>query len=316
MKKVLLTTTALVMTAGVAAADVTFSGSAKLTLGDWDGAASSSWGTTTDLGIAMSGEASGISYSAGLSLDETNGATGGAEHIGGTISLSSGGMTVAYGPGMDADAGEAAANITDADETGDLKVSYAAGGVTVTYVENADGAEANSNKGASKIDLGYTMGDITLGLSTNTTDKSASGAQVNSLSVGYTAGDMKISVSGNDVALAGATKATWDASVAYTMGASTVTLATDEASATSVAVATSLNDITLGATAKDGANLLSVGYTMGDITMSYAYDESNAGGDGDDAETILSISYDLGGIVLKGQSNSANEVQVSAAFTF
>ena len=313
MKKVLLTTTALVMTAGVAAADVTFSGSAELTLGDWDGAASSSWGTTTDLGIAMSGEASGISYSAGLSLDETN---GGPEHIGGTISLSASGMTVAYGPGMDADAGEAASNIVDADETGDLKVSYASGGVTVTYVENADGAEANSNKGASKIDLGYTMGDITLGLSTNTTDVSASGAQVNSLSLGYTAGDVKISVSGNDVAIGTAAKATWDASVAYTIGASTVTVATDEASATSVAVATSLNDITLGATAKDGANLLSVGYTMGDITMSYAYDESNAGGDGDDAETILSISYDLGGIVLKGQSNSANEVQVSAAFTF
>ena len=306
MKKVLLTTTALVMTAGVAAADVSLSGSAKLTLGDWDGAASSSWGTTTDLSIAMSGEASGISYSAGLSLDETNG----TEHIGGTISLSSGGLSFAYGPGMDADAGEAS------DETGDLKVAYSAGGVSVTYVENGDGAETSSKKGASKIDLGYTMGDITLGLSSNTTDKSASGAQVNSLSVGYTAGDMKISVSGNDVALAGAAKATWDASVAYTMGASTVTLATDEASATSVAVATSLNDITLGATAKDGANLLSVGYTMGDISMSYAYDESNAGGDGDDAETILSISYDLGGIVLKGQSNSANEVQVSAAFTF
>ena len=306
MKKVLLTTTALVMTAGVAAADVSLSGSAKLTLGDWDGAASSSWGTTTDLSIAMSGEASGISYSAGLSLDETNG----TEHIGGTISLSSGGLSFAYGPGMDADAGEAS------DETGDLKVSYSAGGVSVTYVENGDGAESGSKKGASKVDLGYTMGDITLGLSTNTTDVSASGAQVNSLSVGYTAGDMKISVSGNDVALAGAAKATWDASVAYTMGASTVTLATDEASATSVAVATSLNDITLGATAKDGGNLLSVGYTMGDISMSYAYDESNAGGDGDDAETILSISYDLGGIVLKGQSNSANEVQVSAAFTF
>ena len=306
MKKVLLTTTALVMTAGVAAADVTFSGSAKLTLGDWDAATSSSWGTNTDLGIAMSGEASGISYSAGLSLDEDNG----AEHIGGTISLSSGGLSFAYGPGMDADAGEAS------DETGDLKVAYSAGGVSVTYVENGDGAETSSKKGASKVDLGYTMGDITLGLSTNTTDVSASGAQVNSLSLGYTAGDMKISVSGNDVAIGTATKATWDASVAYTMGASTVTLATDEASATSVAVATSLNDITLGATAKDGANLLSVGYTMGDITMSYAYDESNAGGDGDDAETILSISYDLGGIVLQGQSNSANEVQVSAAFTF
>ena len=58
---------------------------------------------------------------------------------------------------------------------------------------------------------------------------------------------------------------------------------------------------------------------MGDITLSYAYDEGagvGATADGDDAQTIMSISYDLGGIVLKGQSNNKNEVQVSAAFTF
>ncbi|MBT7906856.1 MAG: porin [Marinovum sp.] len=309
MKKVLLTTTALVMTAGVAAADVTLSGSAKLTYGDWDGGTTTSWGSTTDLSIAMSGEASGVAYSAGLSLDESNG----TEHIGGTMSLSSNGLSLSYGPGMDADAGEAS------DETGDLKVAYASGGVTISYVENADGAETASNKGSSKVDLGYTMGDITLGLSTNSTDKSSGGAQVNTLSVGFTSGDMKISVSGNDAAIGSAAKATWDASVAYTLGASTVTLATDEASATAVSVSTSLNDITLSAKAKDTDNELSVGYTMGDITLSYAYDEGAgvlAAADGDDAQTIMSISYDLGGIVLKGQSNNKNEVQVSAAFTF
>ena len=311
MKKVLLTTTALVMTAGVAAADVTLSGSAKLTYGDWDGGTTTSWGSTTDLSIAMSGEASGIAYSAGLSLDESNG----TEHIGGTMSLSSNGLSLSYGPGMDADAGEAS------DETGDLKVAYAAGGVTVSYVENADGVETSSKKGASKVDLGYTMGDITIGLSSNSTDKSSGGAQVNTLSVGFTSGDMKISLSGNDAALAGAAdgKADWDASVAYTLGASTVTLAVDEDSKTAVSVSTSLNDITLSAKAKDTDNELSVGYTMGDITLSYAYDEGAgvlAAADGDDAQTIMSISYDLGGIVLKGQSNNKNEVQVSAAFTF
>ena len=95
---------------------------------------------------------------------------------------------------------------------------------------------------------------------------------------------------------------------------------TDEASKTYVKVATSLNDITLTAKALDTDNELSVGYTMGDITLSYAYDEGAgvvpADDDGDDAQTIFSVSYDLGGVVLKGQTNNMNEVEVSAAFTF
>ena len=313
MKKVLLTTTALVMTAGVAAADVSLSGSAKLTYGDWDGGTTTSWGSTTDLSVAMSGEASGIAYSAGLSIDETD--SGDAAHIGGSISISSNGLSLAYGPGMDADAGEAS------DETGDLKIAYAGSGVTISYVENANASEAGSSKGASKVDLGYTINDITIGLSSNSTDKSSSGAQINTLSVGFNAGDMKISLSGNDAALASATdgKADWDASLAYTLGASTVTLAVDEDSKTAISVATSLNDLTLSAKAKDTDNELSISYKMGDISMSYAYDEGAgvaAAADGDDAQTIMSISYDLGGIVLKGQSNNKNEVQVSAAFTF
>ena len=96
-------------------------------------------------------------------------------------------------------------------------------------------------------------------------------------------------------------------------------MATDETSTTAISVATSLNDVTLSAKAKEGDNELSVGYTMGDITMSYAYDEGAgvaATDDGDDAQTIISISYDLGGIKITGQTNNKDEVEVAAAFTF
>jgi len=290
MKKVLLTTTALVMTAGVAAADVSFSGSAKLTYGNWDGAAAESWGSTTDLGVSMSGEASGISYTASISIDETDSAT--AADIGGAVTMSGSGLTLTYDADGEMDAGGAS------DELGDLQFSYAGGGISASYTED-------TSAGLSEIKVGYTAGDLTVGYATNNSSSASA------LSASFTAGDLAITVEGAD------TGAAWDASAAYTMGASTVTVGTDEASATYVKVATSLNDITLTAKALDGDNELSVGYTMGDIALSYAYDEGDSNtADGDDAQTIFSVSYDLGGIVLKGQTNNVNEVEVSAAFTF
>ena len=290
MKKVLLTTTALVMTAGVAAADVSFSGSAKLKYGNWDGAAAESWSSTTDLGVSMSGEASGISYTASISIDETDSAT--AADIGGAITMSGSGLTLTYDADGEMDAGGAS------DELGDLQFAYAGGGISASYTED-------TSAGLSEIKVGYTAGDLTVGYATNNSSSASA------LSASFTAGDLAITVEGAD------TGAAWDASAAYTMGASTVTVGTDEASATYVKVATSLNDITLTAKALDGDNELSVGYTMGDISLSYAYDEGDSNtADGDDAQTIFSVSYDLGGIVLKGQTNNVNEVEVSAAFTF
>ena len=290
MKKVLLTTTALVMTAGVAAADVSFSGSAKLKYGNWDGAAAESWSSTTDLGVSMSGEASGISYTASISIDETDSAT--AADIGGAVTMSGSGLTLTYDADGEMDAGGAS------DELGDLQFAYAGGGISASYTED-------TSAGLSEIKVGYTAGDLTVGYATNNSSSASA------LSASFTAGDLAITVEGAD------TGAAWDASAAYTMGASTVTVGTDEASATYVKVATSLNDITLTAKALDGDNELSVGYTMGDISLSYAYDEGAGNAAvGDDAQTIFSVSYDLGGIVLKGQTNNVNEVEVSAAFTF
>jgi len=290
MKKVLLTTTALVMTAGVAAADVSFSGSAKLKYGNWDGAAAEAWSSTTDLGVSMSGEASGISYTASISIDETDSAT--AADIGGAVTMSGSGLTLTYDADGEMDAGGSS------DESGDLQFAYAGGGISASYTED-------TSAGKSEIKVGYTAGDLTVGYATNNSSSASA------LSASFTAGDLAISVEGAD------TGAAWDASAAYTLGASTVTVGTDEASATYVKVATSLNDITLTAKALDGDNELSVGYTMGDISLSYAYDEGDSNtADGDDAQTIFSVSYDLGGIVLKGQTNNVNEVEVSAAFTF
>ena len=290
MKKVLLTTTALVMTAGVAAADTSMSASAELTYGNWgtanangNTAGPESWGSDADVTISMSGEASGIAYSAGLALDQ-------AGNTDGTISMSGSGLSLTYDEDGEMDSGEA--------DLGNLKVAYDAGGISASYIEDV-------STGNSEIALGYTAGDMTLGYSTNNV------ASASTLSASFTAGDLALSVSGNDAGDA------WDASAAYTLGASTVTVGTDQASKTYVKVATSLNDISLTAKALDGDNELTVGYTMGDITLSYAYDSGDAATlTGGDAQTVMSIAYDLGGIVITGKTNNVNEVEVSAAFTF
>ena len=295
MKKVLLTTTALVMTAGVSSADVTMSGSAELTYGNWGtlGAGAESWGSTTDLGVSMSGEASGISYTASISIDETDSAT--AADIGGAITMSGSGLSLTYDADGEMDAGGTS------DDSGDLQVAYSNGTVSASYTED-------SSAGNNEIVIGYSTGDLSVGYS------KSSQSTLSGLSASFSAGALAITVSGADDG------STWDASAAYTIGASTVTAATDELSATSVKVATSLNDITLTAKAQEGDNELTVGYTMGDITLSYAYNEgadlTGAGSDGDDAQTILSVSYALGGVTITGQANSENEVEVAAAFTF
>ena len=295
MKKVLLTTTALVMTAGVSSADVTMSGSAELTYGNWGtlGAGAESWGSTTDLGVSMSGEASGISYTASISIDETDSAT--AADIGGAITMSGSGLSLTYDADGEMDAGGTS------DDSGDLQVAYSNGTVSASYTED-------SSAGNNEIVIGYSTGDLSVGYS------KSSQSTLSGLSASFSAGDLAITVSGADDG------STWDASAAYTIGASTVTAATDELSATSVKVATSLNDITLTAKAQEGDNELTVGYTMGDITLSYAYNEgadlTGADSDGDDAQTILSVSYALGGVTITGQANSENEVEVAAAFTF
>ena len=85
MKKILLTTTAIALTAGYAAAEVSVSGSAKLVYGnfgtgDWSNTATSdntkddpskySYGSEFGVTFSASGTAGGVSYSGALTLDE------------------------------------------------------------------------------------------------------------------------------------------------------------------------------------------------------------------------------------------------------
>ena len=57
-------------------------------------------------------------------------------------------------------------------------------------------------------------------------------------------------------------------------------------------------------------------YTMGALTVAYAKDTGDVGKFGDEAETLTTITYDLGGITLVAKGNDQDETEVSAAFSF
>ena len=65
-----------------------------------------------------------------------------------------------------------------------------------------------------------------------------------------------------------------------------------------------------------GENELSLSYTMGALTVAYAKDTGDTGLFGDEAETLTTITYDLGGITLVAKGNDQDETEVSAAFSF
>ena len=75
MKKVLLTTTAVVFTAGFASAgDMSMSGSITLTYGAWGtgsvGGGADSWTSEADLDVAASSSSGSITMSGTLEIDE------------------------------------------------------------------------------------------------------------------------------------------------------------------------------------------------------------------------------------------------------
>ena len=106
MKNVLLATTAIALTAGYAAADVSYSASAKLSYGNFGEGDFSNGGSATaastygysnefDFTVTGSGEAGGVSYSASMTIDESTDSTtaGAGNNAQGALSLSTMGFT-------------------------------------------------------------------------------------------------------------------------------------------------------------------------------------------------------------------------------
>jgi outer membrane protein OmpU len=293
MKNILLASTALIVSAGFAAAETSMSASAKLTYGNYGtgtaaGAADQTFSSEADVDISMTGGGDTVSYTAALELDESGSAAA-------ALTLSTSGVTLTYDANDISDITSTGADGED-DNEGDLKISYAAGGMSASYATDLD---SGTDLGYV-LNLGYAEGDISLGLETD--------GSTSEVTVGYTMGDIAFAANADNAS-------TWDVSVAYTLGDSTITVATDEASVATVALATTLNGLALSA--KTGAdNEFSVGYAADAFGFAIAYDSGNSAKFGDEAETTLVVDYAIDGMGFQLKANNQSEMEISSSLSF
>jgi hypothetical protein len=300
------------LTAGYAAADVSYSASAKLSYGNFgeQNTAGTDYGysDTFDFVVSGSGEAGGVAYSASMTIDENA-----DSNSLGAFSMSSNGLSYTYD--LNDIGGLETANGNGLDEAaGDWKIAYAANGFSAGYEVD------ELVEGRSLTTLGYAANGLSIGLEVKDDDgNGATSETINTVAVGYTMGAMSVSYDADDQATQN-----YDAKVTYTMGGTVLSAGTDEIESHYVGITTTVGGMALtarsetdGNTAADTAeNELSISYTMGALTIAYAKDTGDVGLFGDEAETLTTLTYDLGGVTLVAKGNDQEETEVSAAFSF
>ena len=324
MKNILLATSAIALTAGYAAADVSYSASASLSYGNFGtgtaATAAYAYSSEFDFTITGSGEAGGVSYSASMTLDE-----GGADDTG-AFSMSTNGLSIAYDRNDFGGLVDAGLDGED-DDAGDLMISYANGAFSISHEMDTDPSAAAAvlsgvdvNDGRYETLISYSANGLSVGIEISDDDGEGPNGAVNTVSVGYTMGAMTVRYDVDDQAAQD-----YDALVTYTMGDTVLSAGTDESESHYAGITTSFGGLSLtarsetdGSTASGvtGENELSLSYTMGALTVAYAKDTGDNGLFGDEAETVTTVTYDLGGITLEAKGTDQDETEVSASFTF
>jgi outer membrane protein OmpU len=284
MKKVLLATTAMALSAGVAHAEIALSGSAAMGVGrDGEATGYHTDGefhaySTAGLTITMSGASdSGLTFGAGFTLG-----TG----------------TAYYFADDDGFAAEDNATSTEV---------YVAGGFgKIAMKVNTAGLgqyKAYQTDDAKGYDLQYThsMGALSVGLRADVDGDAADGDY--SVSLGYAQDAVSAS-------LAYDADGAWGASGSYTMGAITATLGTDDASVSSIKVAYAADGMSASfKTNTDSDWDLAAGYSANGISVGVELDESDV--------WSATAGYDLGGgAALAAGINSGDDAYVGMNFSF
>jgi outer membrane protein OmpU len=261
MKKVLLTTTALVMTAGVAAADVSFSGEAGIAFVDYNGASDATRdgifvASHYDLNVAVSASAdNGLTMSAGFDMGsgekidyddddelEVQGQTVGDADV----AVSYGGWTLTVDQnGID--------NLFDDDQAEDLSVAGSIGGMSVAVTADLENSTNSYKIGtslggaaitltgtnnddaggdATGISLSYPMGDLTL--SASVSDEANDAEDDTTVGLTYKMDAITVSYTSIKPGAAGSQGDEWDLKISYATGAMSASIAIDEADATTM----------------------------------------------------------------------------------
>ena len=314
MKKVLLTTTAVALTAGmVSAGDMSMSGSVSLTYGGFGtgtkaAAAKEDFSSEAALNVGASSSSGSISMSGTLEIDTD------AVSVG-PVTISSGAFSLTYDKN-DVGGGLAQAPVGgdgEDDNYGDYTIAYSAGGIGFTYTrdnESSDNVTAVSYSSGA-LSLSMTSSDET---KANTSAGLTAGVAKTVIAASYTTGPYTISLSGDDQA-----SQDWDASVAMVSGDTTVTVAADEEEVMSVAIAYGAGNMSVNASQEfngSDATTFGVTYTEGALTFGAAYDSGNNGKYGDEAELVLNASYVDGDVTVAAKGNDQDEMEVSVSFAF
>jgi outer membrane protein OmpU len=289
MKHVLLATTALAMTASLAAAEVSLSGKAGA------GVASVKVAGTKNLEEGAKSE-----IWTGIDLDVSASVT------------TDGGMTFTvsddFGGGKIADYGDKELD----NQTSDLDtpaVSVAMGGTTVTFDRQAiDDLYDDDQNG----DIGFstTMGAASIGLTYDT--EAAEGKPQMSYSASGAMGAMSVGLVGTDANDDG--KSAYKVSASMGLGDATVSASADmvdgDDAVTEFGVAYTMGDVSLSYSADNQEDWdASVSYSAGNMTVSYATDEEDA------YEIDASVAMG-GGVTVNASTDSNDTMILGVGFSF
>jgi outer membrane protein OmpU len=289
MKRILLTTTSLVLAAGVAQADVSFSGTAGVALIDDNGAsvatrdgmffesyydfdiaasAESDNGVSVSLGFDM-GAGNKIDYNDDDELEAQGNTVGDADvtvgYAGWTLTVDQGGIDNLFD---DTDgsqdvqiagsiAGWSVAMTTDQEgSTSSYKVGGNVAGVALTFT-GTDNDDAGGS--ATGISASYAMGALTVKGAMS--DESDDGEDDSSIGFSYAMDSLTVGYTTIKPGSTGSYGDEWDASVKYTAGALVASFAIDETDATTI-----IADYALGGGASAFAAMHDKAGTASDLT--------------------------------------------------
>ena len=239
MKKVLLATSALTLSAGFASADVSMSGTGGAGVFGANGADLSVY-SGVDLGFALSGASdNGMTFSASLDM----------------------------GGGQTLDAGDFELDTQDMGVDDNVSVTIGVSGLTIVLSQNGVDDLYDDDK-AGDIGISGAMGDLTYSVTTGLEDDDPT-----SLSVGYSAGAISGSVATSDDGDAS------NVSISYAMGDITISAESDTdragADTSSVTVSYAMSDgMTVSLENSEDVNELSVAYTSGAISVGVSADDA------------------------------------------
>ena len=270
MKNILLATTALVMSAGFASAEVTFSGSASA-------------GIMNDGGAAAPGELRGNRAYNGIDIN-----------ISATTTTDSG-MTVTFaddnGGGSMLDLLDDFAVEDQGTTIGTPTLTVVASGVTVKLDNAAIGNFYDGDGDDGDISVTGAMGDVSWGITTEV--KADAGAVLNSYKLGYTLAGVALSAAGTD-------DDQLSVSASMVLGAATITVTSDKNEGTvattagtngtvvTAGIATEINGMSLSYSGGDDDSWdVAVGYTMSGLNLAYSASEAK--------DWTATATYALGG---------------------